>query len=261
MAIKFWPLLLSFLSLLPCTVKAQKTDSAKTYQFISLQFGINQIKDENLLPKVSTGTITELSYGFEKRKLKLQQFHFTVGYSRLKTEFEDLSKTANLELNMDYNLGCQLAQKNNFTYYLGPELRLSYNACYFPNWDDSHLYWADHLSIGAQNNFLLQFKNKNTWLTSISMPLFSIFSRPELYRLYKIDDIDFAGFAVNLNSNITAAHLTNVFYLNLQSEYCFPAFENKSEAFTYTFKWLRVKHDEGNPFNQVNHQIGIKFFL
>lgn len=130
MAIKFWLLLLSFLSLLPCTVKAQKTDSAKANQFISLQFGLNKIKDENLLPKVSTGTITELSYGFEKRKTNLQQFHFTVGYSRLKTEFEDLSKTANLELNMDYNLGYQLAQKNNFTYYLGPEMRLSYNACY-----------------------------------------------------------------------------------------------------------------------------------
>jgi hypothetical protein len=119
---------------------AQERDSSRTNHFISLQFGVNQIKDENLIPKVSTGTITELSYGFEKRKTNWQQFHFTLGYSRLKTKLEDLSKSFNLQLNLGYSRSYALLQKKNFKYYLGPEVNLAYDASYFPNWDDSHLY-------------------------------------------------------------------------------------------------------------------------
>lgn len=250
-----------FLVLSSVNALAQEKDSSTTNHFIALEFGVNQIKDENLHPKVSTGTITELSYGFEKRKNIWQQFHFTLGYSRLKTELEDLSKSVNLKINLDYSYSFSLVKKKNFSYYLGPELMLAYNASYLPNWDDSHLYWADYLSIGATNIFLVKCKNQNEWTTFITVPLFSVFSRPELYRLYKIDDTDVGGIAKNLNSNITAAHLTNVFFVHLQTEYRFPVFRNKREAFIYSFEWLSVKHDSGNPFNQMSHQIGIKLFL
>jgi hypothetical protein len=65
----------------------------------------------------------------------------------------------------------------------------------------------------------------------------------------------------DLNSNINAAHLTNVFFLKVQTEYRFPVFKTKREAFTYSFEFLRVKANDGNPLTQLSHQIGIKLFL
>jgi hypothetical protein len=240
---------------------AQEKDSAGSQHVIALRFGMIQVKDENLHPKVSTGTLTELVYGFEKRKKTWQQFHLAFAYSRLKTTLEDLSKSVNLQLKLDYSKSYLLKENGHCAYFLGPETRLAYNACYFPNWDDSHLYWADYFSIGVRNHFTIKLKNQNALLASLSVPLFSVFSRPDLYRLYKIDKIDAGGIAQNLNSNISAAHLVNVFFISFDAEYRFPVFRNKREAFTYSFGWLLVKKDGGNAFNQVQHQIGMRIFL
>jgi hypothetical protein len=79
--------------------------------------------------------------------------------------------------------------------------------------------------------------------------------------LYKIDDTDAGGIISNLNSDITAAHLTNVFHLRFRTEYHFPAFTNGREALYYSFEWVRVRNDDGLPFQKLIHQIGIKFFL
>jgi hypothetical protein len=255
--------LLILLLLVGGTAFSQERDSTSRFRhLLSLQFGLNQVKDENLHPKVSTGTITEVSYGFERRKSKnWQKFHFTLGYSRLKTTFEDLSKSMNLVIGVGYSMGFKLTRGGKFNYYLGPEATLAYNACFFPNWDDSHLYWADYLSAGARNTFSVRFKNNNEWVTDVSIPLFSLFSRPDLYRPYKIDDTDAGGIISSLNSQITAAHLTNVFFVNFQTEWRFPVFRTKTQAFTYSLHWARVKDPDGNPFNQLTNQIGLKLFL
>ena len=47
--------------LLAVSAVAQETDSVIKNHSVELQFGINEVKDENLHPKVSTGTITDLS--------------------------------------------------------------------------------------------------------------------------------------------------------------------------------------------------------
>ena len=244
--------------------KAEAQDSLlleKRHHFISAWFGVNQIKDENLHPKVSTGTITELSYGFERRKNNFTQFQFILGYSRLKTKFEELSASANFKLNLNYSYNLNLYQNNKLKYYLGPKAVLAYSACYFPLWDESHLYWADYFSIGVNNILSVRLKNKNEWLASLSIPIFSLYSRPDYLRLYKIDAVDFGGIAKNLNSDITPGFWGNAFELNFETAYCFPVFKNNMQAFTYSLEFLRIKKNDGKPFTQLSHQIGIKFWL
>lgn len=244
-----------------CTTLALGQDSTQSYHGLELSFGINQTKEENLHPKVSTGTITRISYAFEKRKKVWHQFHFTLGHSRLKTQLEDLSKSIHLQLNTAYSWNYPLVQKRRVKYYLGPEASIAWNAAFYPNWDDSHLYWADCYSVGARNGVSIELKNETEFASFLSIPLFSVFSRPELYRLYKIDDTDFSGILRNLNSNLTPAHLVNVFYIRWQTEYRFPVFKGKRQAFTYHLEYNRVKHDTGNTFSRLLHQIGIKLFL
>jgi len=240
---------------------AQQVDSLKAQHFLALQMGINQVKDENLHPKVSSGIGMQVSYGFEKQKRNLQQFEFVLGYSRLKTGLEELSKTVNVRIKADYSLNFGLIEHETYSLLLGPEMVLDYNVSYFPNWDDSHLYWADYLSIGVNTILPVKLRKEKEWITYLSFPLFSVFSRPEQYKLYKIDKTDVGGIISNLNSHITAAHLTNVFHVRLKTEYRFPAFAHGREAFYYAFEWVRVRDDDGLPFQKIIHQVGIKFFL
>jgi hypothetical protein len=236
-------------------------DSSPSDHIIGMQFGVNQIKEENLHPKAHTGTLLVLSYGYEKRAKVWHQFQFSMGYSRLKTELEDVSKSVNLKLNMAYSWNYPLVKKEHFEYYLGPEASAAYSASFLPNWDDSHLYWADYYSLGIRNSFSVMTSKETEWVTFVSLPLFSVFSRPPLYRLYKIDETDFSGILHNLNSNLAPAHLTNVFYFKLQTEYRFPVWVRKRQAFSFTIEYLHMRHDEGNAFSQLMYQLGIKLFL
>lgn len=233
----------------------------KNWQRLSLQYGLNQVKDKNLHPKVHRGSITQLSYGFEKKDRLLRDFNLSLGYSQLKTSYEDLSKSVNLRLAASYNQSYTIWYNERMNWYLGPQVSLAYNACFFPNWDDSHLYWADYLSIGARSVFSCRLANNREWNTSLSFPLFSVYSRPELYRNYKIDDVSFGGILSSLHHNIQLAHLTNLFFLHFDTGYRFPVFLDKREAFSYSFDFLRASNPDSKTYYQLFHQIGLSFYL
>ncbi len=253
--------LLVILSLALHAIELDSTSVNKGIHSVSFSGGINQMKEELLHPKVHTGTIFQLGYGFEKRMKLYHTFNFNLRYSRLKTKLEDLSKSVNLQINTNYSFRYSLYSRKNFEYFLGPEFQICYNASFLPNWDDSHLYWASYYSIAAGNTLFWDLNNGNQCILTFSFPLFSVFSRPETERLYKIDDTDFSGIVNNLNSNLTAAHLVNVFYLRLNTEYRFGIFKNKHEAFTYSFEWSDVKRNDSKAFYQIINQIGIKIYL
>lgn len=236
-------------------------DSSRFVHLVQLRFGINQVKDENLHPKVSTGTVTELTYGFEKQRDRWKQFYFTLGYSRPKTELEDVAKTVNLMIRLGYAHTFQLVKKDRLQYYLGPEATLAYTTVYFPNWDESHFYWANYLGVGVRNNVVVPLKNDKRWVTSITLPFFALYSRPDLYRLYKIEDTSAEGIIRDFNSNITPAHLTNVFYVKLNTEIRFPVFRHKTQALGYRFDYLRMKENDSRNFKQSIHELAITFFL
>jgi hypothetical protein len=246
---------------LSITANAQRSDIIRSDHVIGIQFGVNQIKEENLHSKVNRGTSTELFYAFEKRRQVWNQFQFTIGYSRLKTGLEDLSKTINLKLDFDYSLNFSVAGKRNMKYYVGPAARVMYNVSFYPNWDDSHLYWADYYALGVNNILFVQLENENQWVTSLSFPLFSIFSRPDLYREYKIDDTDFAGIVRNLNSDLAPAVVTNLFYVRFRTEYRVPIFNDKQQGFTFSTDYSVVRKDGGNAFSQLCYQVGINIRL
>ena len=233
----------------------------KTYHILSIKSGINQIKEANLHSKVNTGSIIELSYGFERNKSNLKSFRFSIGYSRLKTKLEDLSASVNLKLNTSYSLNVILFQKKNIKFYLGPKISLAYSAAYFPQWDDSHLYWGNYFSVGANTVGIIKFKNKNELISSLSIPLFNLYSRPDYLRLYKIDNIGFGGIVKLLNSNIKPGFWDHAFETQFETSYRFQAFSNKAEEIFFSFEFLRIAGNEGKPLTQISNQLGIKFLL
>jgi hypothetical protein len=257
-------LLIPILILIGFQVKGQNTDllsdHGKSYS-INFQLGLNQVKEMNLFPLVHKGRLTELSFETEKVKSSLRQFQFSFLYSRIKTEAEELPKSGNIKIEIDYSFNFLVLQKNNLRYYLGPQTSLCYSYMLYPNWDDSHGYWADYLSFGPNNILSVLVKHEREWFTSLNFSLISFFSRPEEIRLYKMDDSSIEGILKALNSNIESGSVNRSLQINLKTEYRFPVFVKKREAITFDMNIIRLSQKNEQPISQFNWQVGIKIML
>jgi hypothetical protein len=245
-------------------IKGQNPDSISYIQksnSFNIQFGFNQIKERNLLPLVHRGMLTELSFESEKIKRNLRQFQFSFIYSRLKTSLEEMSKSANIKLEINYSYNIPIFQKKNFRYYLGPQASICYSFMLYPNWDESHSYWADYLSLGANNIFSFSLRHESEWFTSLHFSLFSFFSRPDETRPYKMDDYSLGGILKAFNTGIEPGLINKVLQINLKTEYRFPVFVTKREAITFNMDIIRISGNNGQPIFQMINQFGIKIML
>jgi hypothetical protein len=55
-----------------------------------------------------------------KVKHTLRRFQFSFLYSRIKTENEEMPKSGNIKLGLDYSYNFLILHKNNLRYYPGP---------------------------------------------------------------------------------------------------------------------------------------------
>lgn len=255
--------LIIILILISNLIKGEGQDSlsCKKIYSVNLRFGMNQIREMNLLPLVHKGTITELSFETEKIKGSLRHFQLFFTYSRIKTSLEEMSPSGNIRLGMDYSYNFLIVRNNNLRYYLGPQTSLCYSFMLFPNWDESHSYWANYLSVGANNILSVAVRNKSEWFTSLNFSVASLFSRPDEIRPYKMDDNSAMGILSALNSNIETGSMNKLLQINLRTEYRFPVFVNKKEAITFNMDILRLSGNSGQPVLQIINSIGLKIML
>lgn len=236
-------------------------DSSKVFHVFGITTGLNQLKDENLIPLVHTGYIVTLSYNHRTEKRNYQDFNFSLGISRVIARYEDVTKSLNALLNSSYSYYYKLRDKDHLSLFLAPKVHLFYSFGFFPNWDDSHAYWADYFSLGPELLSIYKVTNNQNLYLTISLPLFYLYSRPEYLRLYKIDDVTAGGFIKSMNSNIHAGTWNSVFTFNFNMEYHFPILKDKSEAVSYSLGYLWMKAETGEPFTQLIHQLGLKVLL
>lgn len=249
------------LALYTFSLGAQEVPAAGNSNSFQLDFGVNQLKDENLHTKVHTGILYGLTYEYSKQSQNISNFSIGLRYSRLKTNYEELSASANIQLFGDYNYLFGTVKRKRFSYFLGPEIKLNYNLSFYPNWDESHLYWACCIEIGVRNKLSFQINEHQSLVMDLSLSLFSVLSRPELDRQYKIDDISFGGIIQNMHSNLQGGTINKSFFVSIQTEYQFHISEKITQAICYSYDYRRVKGNEGNPFQSSRHQIGLKIYF
>ena len=252
-----------FLILSISTTKGGERDSLlnNKHYAVNLLVGQNQIKEMNTFPLVHKGVATEFSFETEKVKSSLRHFQLFITYSRIKTSLEEMAKSANIRLGLNYSFNFLISQKDNLRYYLGPQMSLCYSLMIYPNWDESHSYWADHLSFGANNILSVALKKEREWFTSLNVSLCSLFSRPDKIRPYKIDDYTPGGVLRDFNSNLETGFINNALQINLKTEYRFPVFTSKREAITFSMDILRLSGNDADPVLQIINRIGIKIML
>jgi hypothetical protein len=236
-------------------------ESMASTHSIGVTIGINQIKEANLLPRVHSGLVTTLSYGYIHSQQNYREFQFLLGYGRIIARSEDITKSANLLIGTSYSYAFRLAEHQSLTYFLGPQVKLSYSAGAYPNWDDSHLYWANALSAGINNVLIYTFQDGTHLVSHVSIPLLSLFSRPDLVRLTKFDDVSSGGVVRSLHSNMHLGFWNTAFHFHIDLEYHFPVFRTKQEAFFYSLEYVRLRASDGNPYTQLLHQFGMKVLL
>ncbi|UCH13876.1 MAG: hypothetical protein JSV22_12315 [Bacteroidales bacterium] len=238
----------------------EEKDIIKQNSF-QLDFGINQIKERNLHPKVHGGISYGLTYEHTKRSKNTSNFGVGLVLSRLKTEYEDLSASVNIKLSGNYSYIFKVVNKNKLVYSVGPEAVLYYNFGFYPNWDESHFYWADYLELGIANNLTYKINKNRSVEISLSLPLVSVFSRPELNRQYKIDNISFNGILDNLHSNLEGGTIDKSFIAFSRMEYQFHISDRVIQAICYSYNYQRLKSKEGFSFQDNQHNIGFKLYF
>ena len=164
-------------------------------------------------------------------------------------------------LTSSYSYCFKLIDEQPISYFIGPQVKISYSAFYYPNWDDSHLYWGNLFSLGVSNFASYRLGDKTRLVSTFSFALLSLYSRPDPLRLYKIDDLSFAGIVSSLNQNFEFGFFTAATSLHFDIEYQFPVFETKTESFFYSFDYTYLSKGNALPFTQLFHQLGLRILL
>jgi hypothetical protein len=248
---------LLFSTIVSPVMSQEKEQKQRSFQ---LMFGLNELKESNLHNAIHKGVLYGLIYEHGKHSNNISQYDIGLIFSRVKTGYEDLSASAYAELFGKYGYFFKVTTKRKSTFHFGPEIRLNYDVSFYPNWDESHLYWANYLSLGIGNQYRYQFSDKHSLRVDISIPLLSAYSRPLPDRQYKIDDTSFGGIISSLNNNIESGTINKSFYLNTKLEYQFRITDRISEAICYSYNYTRISSREGFPFQSNQHNIGIKLY-
>jgi len=238
-----------------------ESEEPSSFHVLGITIGINQVKEENLLPLVHSGFITTLSYDYRRSEENYQDFRFALGFSRIIADREDITKSANVPIALSYSYCVRVAEDQRFTLFIGPHAKVAYSLFFYPNWDESHLYWTNSLSVGINNVFSYILPDDTKLFSRLSMPLLSLYSRPSVVRLHKIDDLSFGGIVKNLHSNLNSGFLDAAFAFHFDVEYQFPVFQTKTEVVFYSLDFIRTAKGDADPFTQLIHQLGLRILL
>jgi hypothetical protein len=261
---KYLALVLAFIFFLPglgFTQDLREPGISSSYDAFGVGVGINQMKEENLLPRVHSGFVLTLSYDHRFVGDDYRGVSAAIGYSTVRAEPEGPTKSLNALISASYSYGFALVQSDRLKYFIGPNLKLAYSFGGYPNWDDSHSYWANSLSLGFENIASYELGDNTRLFSTLSIPVVSLSSRPDVLRLYKIDEATFGGVMRVLHSNINTGSWNTVFGIHWSLEYQFPVFQTKSEGLTYSFDFIRMSNNNSLPYFQIIHQIGMRILL
>ncbi len=242
-------------------VLAQNSADSAKRNCLTLDFGLNQIKEENIHPKVHSGTITGLEYSHTLETKNISEWGLNFRYSRLKTTYEDLSASANIQIAAHYHCLFKAISRQRYTYAVGPEVKLNYNIGLYPNWDESHLYWANAFSVGVDNEFRYKISETGLLILNGYISVVSLLSRPDPNRQYKFDDLSFGGVMDSFHSNMVAGTVNKAINCVFQAEYKFGVSTRLSQGLFYRAEYSRMKGSPALPFQQNIHHVGLKLYF
>lgn len=228
---------------------------------IAINIGWHQVKDENLHRKVHEGVQYGLAYSHLRTAKNRGQISSQLQYARLRTEYEPMPASTSVQLYLQGNYAWRCLEAETYQLYLGASAVAQYRFYSFPNWDESHVYWADDISLGLSSYFDWQIADKRQLMVTFQASLLSLFSRPAAYRHQKIDDLSFGGVLSNMHSNWDIGTLNKAIGLHFKLEYQIELSAQLTQAFSYTARYHRLEGNNSAAWQQIEHNVGIQLYF
>jgi hypothetical protein len=247
-------------------ISAQDHLASRTHHYLGYEPGHIQLKEANLIPKVFSGLAHSLTYGFETAGGTYRSFQFTFVYDNPSTGIErefdgpEGYTKINGQFHFSYSHDPVHLSSGNLHYYFGPRLSYTYSLSYLHGWD-SHAYWGNYLSLGPSNVLRLSIKDNQMWQTALDLSLVGLYSRPDLFRQYKVQDWSFFHILRITNEGYTAGLWNNAFQLRFSTEYRFAIRGSRLLALGYSSYYSRVTGSEGRPLQELIHRLIARIML
>jgi len=235
-----------------------KEKLVKSFEF---KTGAVQQKESNLHNKVFDGFNYTFQFSRLKQRQNLSALHISLGNSHLKTDVENGFSSANASLTLDYHYIFPLYSKGRWGVLSGFGSNLNYNLGYFWIWDESHLYWANFLSVNLSQRISYEVSKNRVFVMDLTVPVFLFLSRPETERNFKMDDLSFLGVINSLHYKPELMFPTRSNFLNVKVEYQYQRKNRFHPFLSYSFNYFNMKTTYSNRAQIVQHLIGLKWNL
>jgi hypothetical protein len=222
--------------------------------------GYDLFKDQNLHPKVFRGPGIGVLFEHSKTDINIQEWNAGLRFSALNTTFDEFPSAAAINLRGQYTYFFRVAVNGQMQYYIGPVGDIRYGTSAYFNWDESHLYYANHLAGGIGSRISYTSGSK-TIDFNLDIPLLSVISRPALNRQYKIDNMKPGGILTNLASNPEFALPNHNFYIRSGIELNYISKHMKHRAVGCRFMYQYMKTSVGNAGQNAEYSISYQFFF
>ncbi|MFH0842749.1 MAG: hypothetical protein V1903_09030 [Bacteroidota bacterium] len=203
-------------------LSSQNIKPPENSHIIGFNIGSNQVKENILIPKAHIGSSLSVTYEFEKESNNFHALNFNLGYSRLKTKLETDKVTWNGQIDAGYSWGKSLISVEKIKYSLGVNLSYILTVMEYPVWDESRAYWGTAFSAGPFTRLKMTFNNNGSWISSLSLDLLGLSSRPDELRLYAQEEWTLSNILRITNSGYSFGTADRTFLCVLKNEYRIP---------------------------------------
>jgi len=238
-------------------LSGQNISSSKFRHHFGYSFGISQVKEENLIPKVHKGLNHFILYEFEKRDDIFHNFHFYLGYGKMKTEIESEALSFNAQLSAGYCYNFRIFGNETFCYYLGPNLAFTSSLSEYEIWDEAHAYWGNYFSLGPGNIAFIKLKGNKIFVAHLDLAILGFYTRPDYYRLYANEYWTFSNIIKIMNSHYHFGFLNNAFQMKASIEYRTPIFNDDFFSFLFSIYYSQIKANDGKALKELFPKLGV----
>jgi hypothetical protein len=253
-------LLITLLLLPGAAAEGQLPPPPGSKHSLGYSLGFQQSREELLMPKVHRGALHIFSYQYEDISDRYRMFRFNLGFGKLKTVIEDDPATIHGGVWLRYRHAFNLLRRGDVLLYVGPTASVTSSISYYDSWDESHVYWADCLSLGPSGVLCVPDRD-NLWLTSLDLSLFGLFTRPDPVRLNAEEDWSLADVLRLINRHYRLGSFSDAGQLDVNTEYRSTLTRGGYLAFSYAFQWSRIRAPDGRPLTEMLHRVGIRVSL
>jgi hypothetical protein len=246
---------------LPFNLNGQDLQNTKS-KSLQIGLGILQQQEQNLFPRTHKGHQVKLSYLLQREGNIVTDIETAISFAKIGTVLEENNKSLNLQAAFSVATLFPISKTDTWDFFVGPFINLHYNMSFYPNWDESHLYWANQLNSGIYTRITYDLGNRNkafTW--EMKIPVIGLLSRPETNRNYKIDDFSMRGVLESTHGQAQLFSVFQCFQFHNKLAYNFLIKKQKKASIGYQFSYAKLKTDYSNPLIQNSQIIIFNFSL